>query len=109
MNPNSLGFTTEPTAPRVRADETIRLPMVLSARVANLVMTAQVQLAYACAIDARSSAERALESMERSWPDTPVRQMLQDLYRAQAQSADLLARNVLAGARSRCGLAFAHL
>ena len=84
------------------------LPLVLGSRMANIVLNAQVQAAYACAIAARSRAQQTVGCIERSWPDTPVRRIVLDIYRAQAQSADDLAHGVLEAARRRCGLAFAH-
>ena len=84
------------------------LPLVLGSRVANIVLNAQVQAAYACAVAARSRAQSAAACIERSWPDTPIRGLVIDIYRAQAQSADAMAHEVLEGARRRCGLAFAH-
>ena len=80
----------------------------LGKRVANIVLTAQVQLAYACAVDARDRALRACDRIENSWPATPVRELVLDGYRAQAQSAARMARDVLTGAQGRCGLAFAR-
>ena len=84
------------------------LPLALGSRVTNIVWNAQVQAAYAYAIAARSRAQSASACVERSWPDTPLRRLVLDIYRAQAQSADMLAHEVLEGARRRCGLAFAH-
>ena len=84
------------------------LPLLLGKRVANIVLTAQVQLAYACAIDAQERANRARDCIEKSWPATPVRALVLDGYRAQAQSAGRMAREVLESARRRCGLAFAR-
>lgn len=84
------------------------LGLGLGKRVANIVLTAQVQLAYACAVDARERALRTCEGIEKSWPATPVRALVLEGYRAQAQSAARMAREVLAGAQRRCGLAFAR-
>lgn len=86
----------------------LHLGLELGKRVANIVLTAQVQLAYACAVDARERALRTCQGIEKSWPDTPVRALVLEGYRAQAQSAARLARDVLAGAQRRCGLAFAR-
>jgi hypothetical protein len=83
------------------------LPLALSARVANIVYTAQVQMAYACADDARQSAERSIANIEGSWMAPPVRQLLLNVYRSQADAAAHLAEQVLANARQRCGLAYA--
>ncbi len=86
----------------------LALGLGLGKRVANIVLTAQVQLAYACAMDARDRALRACEGIEKSWPASPVRALVLDGYRAQARSAARMARDVLAGAQRRCGLAFAR-
>jgi len=83
------------------------LPLALSARVTNIVYTAQVQVGYACASQARQSAERAIASIEASLPDSPLREMLLNLYRAQKSSAEAMAQQLLENARRRCGLAFA--
>ena len=117
MNPHPMEVSSEP-APALahidhidhsdRIDDTVRLPLALSARMANIMFTAQVQVAYAYANDARQSAERAITNLEGSWPATPVRELLLNAYRAQAQSAEAMARNLLAGARRRCGLAYAQ-
>jgi hypothetical protein len=100
MNPYPLELPAPPSA--------LELPLLLGKRVANIVLTAQVQLAYACAIDAQERALRAGDCIEQSWPATPVRSLVVDGYRAQAQSAARLAREVLQGARQNCGLAFAR-
>ena len=84
------------------------LPLALGSRVANIVLNAQVQAAYACAVAARARAQSAGACIERSWPDTPVRRLVLDIYRAQEQSADAIAQKVLEDARRRCGLAFAR-
>jgi len=84
------------------------LPLAFGSRVANIVLNAQVQAAYACATAARLRAQNAAECVERSWPDTPLRHLVVEIYRAQAQSADVLAHEVLENARRHCGLAFAH-
>jgi hypothetical protein len=116
MNQNSSAFATEPGSAdphsshhgAASADETLRLPLALSARMANIVYTAQVQMSYACAANARKSAERSIASIEATWPASPVRELLLNTYRAQAQSAELLEHELLAGARRRCGLAYAQ-
>jgi len=95
-------------APAVPQASPLDLSLELGKRVANIVLTAQVQLAYACAIDAQERAVRARDRIEKTWPATPVRDLVLDGYRAQALSAGRLARDVLAGARRRCGLAFAR-
>lgn len=84
------------------------LPLALSSRVANILLNAQIQAGYACTVAARRRAQSAAAYVESSWPDTPVRQLVLDIYRAQEQSADLLAHKLLEDARRRCGLAFAH-
>jgi len=84
------------------------LPLALGSRVANIVLNAQVQAAYACAIAAGNRAQSAAACIEQTWSDTPMRRLILQMYRAQAQSADVLAREVLQGARRCCGLAFAH-
>lgn len=83
--------------------------LVLGKRMANILLTAQVQLAYACAIDAQERARKAQERIEQTWPPTAVRALVVDGYRVQAQSAGQLAREVLAGAQGRCGLAYARI
>ena len=105
MNTHTLEMPFEPT----QADAPALPPLAeIGARVANIVMTAQVQVAYACAVEASARARRAGECIERSWADTALRELVLNGYRAQEQSADALARSVLAGARRRCGLAFAQ-
>ncbi len=84
------------------------LPVALGRRVANIALTAQVQFAYACAQDAQSRARRAATTIERNWPDTPLRTLVLDAYRAQASTAAGMARKVLENARRRCGLAYAR-
>jgi len=103
---NQLPLEVTPSI--LRAPNPLGLGLELGKRVANIVLTAQVQLAYACAVDARDRALRACEDIEKSWPATPVRALVLDGYRAQAQSAARIAREVLAGAQRRCGLAFAR-
>jgi len=82
--------------------------LVLGRRVANIALTAQVQLAYGCAIEAQQRAQQAGERIRQTWPATPLRALVLDAYRLQARSAANLANSVLAGARQRCGLAFAR-
>jgi hypothetical protein len=86
----------------------LNLSLLLGKRVANIVLTAQVQMAYACAKDAQARAVRARECIEKTWPATPVRALVLDGYQAQAQSAGRVAQDVLQGAQRRCGLAFAR-
>jgi len=109
VNPNPIESLAElpPAMAQVRAPTPLGL--AFGARVANIAMTAQVQVAYACAMEARARAQRTTQWLQRSWPDTPVRQLMLSIYRAQEQSANALARDVLAGARRRCGLAFARV
>ncbi len=109
MNPQPLAISDELAVRAPRAQAAVSLPQALGARLANIVLTAQVQLAYACAMDARSRALRTIDCITGSWPDTPVRRLVLDVYRSQARSADVVASDVLAGARRRCGLAFAKL
>jgi len=104
MNLHSLDLTA-PLAPHASP---LDLSLELGKRVANIILTAQVQLAYACAIDAQERAVRARDCIEKTWLPTPVRDLVLDACRAQAQSAGNLARGVLAGAQRRCGLAFAR-
>jgi hypothetical protein len=87
----------------------IPLPYPLAARIANVAMTAQVQISYAVAIAAGENAERAAACIERAWPDTPMRSLVVQAYRAQARYRQQAARDVLARARQRCGLAFARM
>lgn len=108
MDENSLEVGSEARQPNPRDLTPTVLPFALGSRVANIVLNAQVQAAYACAVAARSRAQSAAACVERSWPDTPVRRLVLDIYRAQEKSADDLAHEVLKGARRRCGLAFAH-
>ena len=85
------------------------LPYHLVARIANVALTAQIQMAHACAIAASENAEHAAACIERAWPDTPLRSMVVQAYRAQARERLQAAGDVLARARRRCGLAFARL
>jgi hypothetical protein len=85
------------------------LPYQLAARMANVVLTAQVQISYACAIAASENAARAAECIEQTWPDTPLRSLAAGAYRAQARARAQAARDVLARARRHCGLAYARL
>ena len=104
MNAHPLDLQL-PLAPQASP---LELGRELGKRVTNIVLTAQVQLAYACAMQAQERAERARHCIEKTWPATPVRDLVLDGYRAQAQSAGRLAREVLDGAQRRCGLAFAR-
>jgi len=85
------------------------LPYQLAARMANVVLTAQVQISYACAIAASENAARAADCIEQTWPDTPLRSLTAGAYRAQARARAQAARDVLARARRHCGLAYARL
>jgi hypothetical protein len=85
------------------------LPYQLAARMTNVALTAQVQIGYACAIAASESAERAAACTERAWPDTPLRALVVQSYRALARERQAAAREVLARARKSCGLAYARL
>jgi hypothetical protein len=108
MSPTSLSTErwTATSLPQP-LDATVRLPVALGSRLANIVYTAQVQLAYGCADDARHSAERSIARLESSWLAAPVRDLLVEVYRSQADAAARMADQVLANARKRCGLAFA--
>lgn len=94
--------------PRSPRSPLARPPVALGQRVANIALTAHVQFAYACAHDAQARALRAAETIERSWPDTPLRALVLEAYRAQADTAAGMARKVLENARQRCGLAYAR-
>jgi hypothetical protein len=85
------------------------LPLALGARFANIAYTGQVQFAYACASRTRESAQRAIERIERCWPNSPLRELTLDVYRGQVASAEHLQEQVLAQARRNCGLAFASV
>ena len=87
------------TSPKGRRPVPIALPYQLASRIVNVALTAQVQMAYACAIAASENAEHAAACIERAWPDTPLRSMV----------VEAAAGQVLARARRRCGLAFARL
>jgi len=84
------------------------LPYRLAARLANVAMTAQVQIAYAVATAGSDSAQRAAARIEQTWPDTPLRSLVMQAYRAQARHREQAARDVLARARECCGLAYAR-
>lgn len=100
-----------PTAvpPRWNRIHTLTPPYPWAARIANVAWTAQVQIAYACAVAASENAERVAVSVERAWPDTPLRSLVVQACRAQARERGNAAREVLARARRRCGLAYARL
>ena len=85
------------------------LPYHLAARIANVALTAHAQMAHACAVAASENAERAAACIEQTWPDTPLRSMVVEAYRAQARERLQAAGDVLVRARRRCGLAFARL
>ena len=95
--------------PRWNRLHTFSPPYQWAARIANVAWTAQVQIAYACAVAASENAESAAASVERAWPDTPLRSLVVQAYRAQARERGNAAREVLARARRRCGLAYARL
>jgi len=103
MYPNSTFPASRPSI-----ENPTPFPLALGARVANIVLTSQVQMAYACAMDACRRAQRASACVAQSWPDTPLRSLLIDLYGAQEHAAQELAGNVLARARRNCGLAYAR-
>lgn len=93
----------------VRPASVLALPYQFAARMANVVLTAQVQLAYAVAAAAGDNARRAADCVERTWPNTPLRVLVARAYRAQAEERERAARDVLARARAHCGLAYARL
>ena len=97
------------TSPKGRRPVPIALPYQLASRIVNVALTAQVQMAHACAIAASENAERAADCIEQTWPETPLRSMVVVAYRAQARERLQAAGQVLARARRRCGLAFARL
>jgi hypothetical protein len=83
--------------------------MPAAARMTNVALTAQVQIAYACATAAVKQAERAAACIERSWPDTPLRTIVVGAYRSQACQSRNAQQAILRQARRRCGLAFARM
>ena len=85
------------------------LPYRLAARLANVALTAQVQVDYAVAIAASESAARAADWIEQAWPQSPLRSMMVGAFRSQAQERARAARDVLARARRKCGLAYAAI
>jgi len=87
----------------------IALSYRLAARIANVALTAQVQIAHACAVAAGENAERAAECIEKAWPDTPLRALVVQAYREQARNRRQAADAVLVRARRNCGLAFARI
>jgi len=97
------------TSPAYGRSFPLTLSYQVAARMANVALTAQVQIAYACAVAAGESAERAAACIERAWPNTPLRSLVVQAYGAQASARKQAAREVLARARMRCGLAYARL
>jgi len=93
----------------VRAAPVLTMPYPLAARMANVMLTAQVQIAYAAAIAASDNAQRTAEYVERAWPDTPLRSLVARTCREHARERQQAARDVLGRARGRCGLAYARL
>ena len=85
------------------------LPYRLAARMANIALTAQVQVDYAVAIAASQNAARAADWIEQAWPQSPLRSMTVSAFRSQAQERARAARDVLARARRQCGLAYAAI
>jgi hypothetical protein len=81
----------------------------VAARMTNVALTAQVQIAYAYASVASENAERAAVCIEQAWPDTPLRSLVVQAYRDRALERKGAARDVLARARRWCGLAYARL
>jgi len=106
-------LSIRPPLPRTLPQHVPACPIALSyqvaARMANVAWTAQVQIAHACAIAAGESAERTAACIEQAWPNTPLRLLVVQAYRAQARVRRDAAGQVLARARKRCGLAFARL
>ena len=104
-------ITLEPafSLPGWRRSPPATLAFQLAARMANVMLTAQVQIAYACAVAASDNAARAAESVEQAWPDTPLRSLVARAYREQASQRARAARDVLARARRTCGLAYAAI
>lgn len=109
MTTQQIELQKESSGKSIRAQTVPYLPAVMGARAANIVLTAQFQVAYACAMGAAARARRARTYIESAWPATPVRQIVVDIYRAQEQSAESVASDVLVNARQRCGLAFARM
>lgn len=97
------------TLPGWRRPGAVASPYHLVARIVNMALTAQIQVAHGCAIAASENAEHTAACIERAWPDTPLRSMVVQAYRAQARERLQAAGDVLARARRRCGLAFARL
>jgi hypothetical protein len=87
----------------------VALPYHMAARLMNVALTAQVQIAYAYAVAASENAEHTASCIEQAWPDTPMRSLVVGAYRARARERREAAGDVLARARRRCGLAFARL
>jgi hypothetical protein len=85
------------------------LPYHLVARMVNSALTAQIQIAYACAIAASETAERTAAYIEQSWPDTPMRSLVAQAYRSRARERAQAANDVLVRARRHCGLAYAAI
>jgi FixJ family two-component response regulator len=98
-----------PTLSAWRRSPPATLAHQLAARMANVMLTAQVQIAYACAVAASQNAARAADCIERAWPDTPLRSLVARAYREQASQRAQAARDVLARARRTCGLAYAAI
>jgi hypothetical protein len=87
----------------------LTLSYQVAARMTNVALTAQVQIAYACAMAASENAERAAVCIEQAWPDTPLRSLVVRAYRDRALERTGQGREVLARARRWCGLAYARL
>ena len=85
------------------------LPFRLAARMANLALTARVQVDYAVATAASENAARTADWIEQAWPASPLRSMTVGAFRSQAQERARAARDVLARARRQCGLAYAAI
>jgi hypothetical protein len=87
----------------------IALPYHLVARMVNAALTAQIQIAYACAIATSETAERTASYIEQTWPETPMRSLVAQAYRSRARERARAASEVLARARQYCGLAYAAI
>ena len=112
MQPHSMVSVPKRVSPGAFAGanlgQSVRMPLAVGARVANIVYTSQFQLAYACASNAQQNARRSIDRIRASWPASPLRDVLLNIYEAQERSADAMAHELLAGARRNCGLAFAR-
>jgi len=108
---NSIPTRNAPAAalPAPLPASTVPMALALRARVANLALTAQVQMAYACTQQAHESTCQSIARIEQTWPDTPLRKLVLQVYRAQADCTRMMECDILASARRNCGLAFARV